>query len=114
MSEISQLVTIKVMDALMQRQTAIAHNVANAGSRVYARKVVDFEGALRAAFAQGPEALRAFAPQMTSFGPVQSGGEIRLDLEMQSASANALRFAAVSDVLGRQMSLAFAAVRGGQ
>jgi flagellar basal-body rod protein FlgB len=33
---------------------------------------------------------------------------------MQSASATALRYAALSDVLGRQMQIARAAVRGGQ
>lgn len=114
MSEISQIVTIKAMDALVQRQSAIAQNIANSGSVAYARKVVDFESALRTAFSQGPDAIRAFLPQITTIDAVQSGGEIRLDLEMQSASANAMRYAALSDVLGRQMSLAHLVVRGGQ
>ncbi len=114
MSEVSQLVTLKVMDALVQRQSAIAQNIANSGSLAYARKIVDFEAALRTAYAEGPQTLRAFTPRMTSFGPLQPGGEIRLDLEMQSASANALRYAAMSEVMGRQMSLAHLAVRGGQ
>ncbi|MGQ7829967.1 flagellar basal body rod protein FlgB [Altererythrobacter sp. Z27] len=114
MSELSQIVTIKVMDALVQRQSAIAQNIANSGSVAYARKVVDFEAALQAAFLQGPDAVRTFVPRMTTLGSAQSGGEIRLDLEMQGASATAMRFAALSDILGRQMSLAHLVVRGGQ
>ena len=114
MSEISQIVTIKAMDALVQRQTAIAQNIANSGSAAYARHVVDFEAALQAAFAAGPDALRAFVPTTTTVGPVMSGNEVRLDLEMQSASGTAMRYAALTDILGRQMNLSLLAVRGGQ
>lgn len=114
MSEVSQIVTIKVMDALMQRQTAIAQNIANSGSAAYARQVVDFEAALQTAFVQGPAALRSFVPETTTVGTVLAGNEIRLDLEMQSASGTAMRYAALTDILGRQMNLSLLAVRGGQ
>lgn len=114
MSEVSQILTVKAMDALMLRQTAIAQNIANSGSDSFALKAVDFEAELRKAAEQGPDAVRNFAARITTVGPVQSGNEIRLDLEMQSAAATSMRFAALSDVLSRQMQIARAAVRGGQ
>lgn len=114
MSQVSQLLAIKAMDGLYLRQTAIAENVANSSSDSFALKVVDFESQLHAAFAEGAQALRTFQPVVESRGPMIKGDEIRLDLEMQSASATALRYAALSDVLGRQMQIARAAVRGGQ
>ena len=114
MSEVSQILVIKAMDALLQRQSAIAENIANANSEAYAVKSVDFEAELRAAAAQGPDAIRAFTAKVQSTGPMQRGDEIRLDLEMQSASATALRYAALSDLLGRQLQITRAAVRGGQ
>lgn len=114
MSEVSQIVTIKVMDALLQRQAAIAENIANSGSQSYAYKSVEFEAELRAAALKGPDAVRSFTAQTRTDGLTESGDAIRLDLEMQSASATAMRFAALSDVLGRQMQIARIAVRGGQ
>lgn len=114
MSQVSQLLALKAMDGLYLRQTAIAQNVANSGSDSFALKVVDFETQLRAAFAEGSQALEGYAPQIESRGPAMNGEEIRLDLEMQSASATAMRYAALSDILGRQMQIARAAIRGGQ
>lgn len=114
MSEVSQILTVKAMDALSLRQTAIAENIANANSDSYAAKSVDFEAELKKAAESGPDAIRRFAARVESNGPEQSGDEIRLDLEMQSASATAMRYAALSDVLNRQMQLARTAVRGGQ
>lgn len=114
MSELSQILTIKAMDALVLRQTAIAQNIANSGSESYSVRSVDFEAALRNAAHDGPDAVRAFTATIDADGPALSGGEIRLDLEMQSASATAMRYAALSDLLGRQMQLARAAIRGGQ
>ncbi|WP_379549944.1 flagellar basal body rod protein FlgB [Erythrobacter sp. W53] len=114
MSEVSQILTIKAMDALALRQSAIAENIANSGSQNYALKSVDFEAELRRAAESGPDAIRKFVAKIETSGPMQSGDEIRLDLEMQSASATAMRYAALSDLLNRQMQLARTAVRGGQ
>lgn len=114
MSEVSQILTMKAMDALALRQTAIAENIANSNSASWVVKSVDFEAALREAAAAGPDAIRNFRAEMRGDGPEVSGDDIRLDLEMQSASATAMRYAALSDILGRQMQLARAAVRGGQ
>ncbi len=114
MSEVSQIVTIKAMDALALRQTAIAQNIANSGSQSYAVKSVDFEDALRTAAQQGPDAVKQFTARMETTGFAQSGDEIRLDLEMQSASATSMRYAALTDILNRQMQLNRTVVRGGQ
>ena len=114
MSEISHALAIKAMDALMLRQSAIAENVANAGSDRFALKSVDFEAALREAAANGPEAVRSLVIRMDSASAPSPGDAIRLDLEMQSAAATSMRFAALADLLGRQMQISRAAVRGGQ
>lgn len=114
MSEISQILTIKAMDALVLRQAAIAQNIANANSESYAAKSVDFEAELRKAAESGPEAVKSFVANITTTGTSQPGNEIRLDLEMQSASATAMRYVALSDFLGRQMQIVRAAIRGGQ
>lgn len=114
MSEVSQLLAIKAMDALVLRQAAIAENIANSGSPSHVMKTVDFESSLQEAAAAGPAAIRNFTSEIHAQGPEISGNDIRIDLEMQSASATAMRYAALSDILGRQMQLARAAIRGGQ
>ncbi len=114
MSEISQALAIKAMDGLALRQTAIAENIANSGSDVFARRSVSFEDALREAAADGPEAVRSLVFNIEKDESQISGSEIRLDLEMQSSSSTAGRYSALADLLGRQMQIARAAVRGGQ
>ncbi|GAA4044711.1 flagellar basal body rod protein FlgB [Parerythrobacter jejuensis] len=114
MSEVSQILTIKAMDGLALRQAAIAENIANSNSQSYAVKSVDFEAELRKAAESGPDAVREFVAKIETKGPAAPGDDIRLDLEMQSASATAMRYAALTDILNRQMQLARTAVRGGQ
>jgi len=112
-SEISQTLLFKALDGLAMRQTAIAENIANSGSEVFAIRSVDFEGALREAAQQGPEAVRNLTINFSS-GPQTSGDAIRLDLQMQDASSTAMRYSALTDLLGRQMQVMRAAIRGGQ
>ena len=114
MSEISQALAIKAMDGLVLRQTAIAENIANAGSQVFAQRSVDFEAALREAASQGPEAVRSLVMTIDESPQAVDGNNIRLDLQMQSASATAMRYSALADVLGRQMQITRAAIQGGQ
>lgn len=114
MSAVSQLMAIKAMDGLFLRATAIAQNIANANSPTLNLQIVDFEGALRAAASEGPEALARFQPEIRRRAEAVAGGDVRLDLEMANASATSLRYAALSDILNRQMQLSRLAVRGGQ
>lgn len=114
MSEISQALAVKAMDGLAMRQTAIAENIANSGSETFALRSVDFEAALRDAAAEGPEAVRSVVMNIQNSEQARPGSEIRLDLEMQDAAATAMRYSALADVLGRQMQITRAAIRGGQ
>lgn len=114
MSEISQILIVRAMDALALRQVAIAENIANSNSQSYAHKSVDFEAELRRAADDGLDAVRNFTANIRTVGAALPGDEIRIDLEMQSASATAMRYAALSDILSRQMQINRTAVRGGQ
>ena len=114
MPNVSHVAAIKAMDGLYLRSIAIAENIANANSATYRLKTVDFEDALKHAAAIGPEALGAFTPQIRQDGGAIAGDDIRIDLEMASASATAVRYAALTDILNRQMQIARLAIRGGQ
>jgi flagellar basal-body rod protein FlgB len=107
-------IALKVLDGLTLRGTAIAQNIANAASPGYRPVRVSFEDELRAAAARGAETVGAVAPRI-EFAPPRPGSEIvRIDLEIATATATAGRYAAVVDVLGRQMQLASMAIRGSQ
>ncbi len=114
MSEISQILAMKAMDGLAMRQTAIAQNIANSNSESFAVKSVNFEDQLREAATKGPDAVKSVVLEIQSAPAKRSGDDIRLDLEMQNASATAMRYSALSDILGRQMQIARSAIRGGQ
>lgn len=114
MSEISQALAAKALDALALRQTAIAQNIANSNSESFAIQTVEFEAALREAATQGPAAVEALVFQIQDGADQRPGSEIRLDLEMQESAATAMRYSALSDLLGRQMQIARTAIRGGQ
>lgn len=114
MSSISELATIKAMDGLYLRAAVVAENIANSNSQSFRIGTVNFEDALKTAYIAGPEALSRFFPSAQRAAVAVPGSEIRLDLEMASASATALRYAALTDILNRQMQLSRLAVRGGQ
>lgn len=108
------MLVIKALDGLAMRASAIAQNVANANSPSYAPVRVDFERQLRDAASAGVDAVRSVKPRYT-YAPATSGtGEMRLDLELASASETALRYVALIDVLGRQMQISRLVVAGGR
>lgn len=114
MSALAELAAIRAMDGLHLRATAIAENVANANSVSVRLKSVDFEAALREAARGGLKSLAAFRPMMTTDPVARAGGEVRLDLEMANAAATSMRYAALTDILNRQMQLNRLAARWGQ
>jgi flagellar basal-body rod protein FlgB len=115
MDEISALLMTKALDGLAMRATAVSQNIANANSPAYRPLRVRFEDRLREAAAKGPEAIRAAQPEYISALPETGGGStLRLDLEMATASQTALRYAALIDILNRQVQVTRLAVRGGQ
>jgi flagellar basal-body rod protein FlgB len=112
MDPISALLINRVLDGLSMRQQATAHNIANAGSPGFRPIRVTFEDALRDAAALGPDAISRISPRMTE--SQAAPGEMRLDLELATAAETGLRYGALIDLLGRQMAISRAAIRGGQ
>jgi flagellar basal-body rod protein FlgB len=99
----------KALDGLYLRSAALAHNLANMSSPRFQSLEVNFEGALRKAASQGPAAVDALQFGFTAgrlFGP---GDEQREDLLLVDASINAMRYAALSDLIGRRLAIASAA-----
>jgi flagellar basal-body rod protein FlgB len=103
----------KTLDALSLRYSFTAQNIANANTPDYRAVHLSFEDGLRAAAAQGDEALAQFSPQ-----PVTAGADpadaMRLDLEVASASQTALRYRSLIELLSRQFALSRTAIDGGR
>jgi flagellar basal-body rod protein FlgB len=108
----SAILITKALDGLYARSQATAQNVANANSLGFRPVRVSFEEALRAAALQGPEALRNVTATVAQ--EPAAGGEMRLDLELATASETGLRYAALLDLLGRQLQISRTVIAGGQ
>lgn len=111
MDPISLALIEKALEGLSLRQEFIAQNIANANSPSYQPVRVSFEEALRGA-EQNPDAIRAVTPQITQLD-AGDAAEVRLDLELAEASQTAMRYRALTDLLGRQMSLERAVISSG-
>jgi len=111
MAEITSSLIVKALDGLSTRQIATAENIANANSPGFRPLRVSFEGALAAAARRGDGAVRSVRPDI-EFAPV--GEPIRLDLELATAQTTALRYAALTELLGRQMQIEAIAITGNQ
>jgi len=111
---VSAILITKALDGLYARSQATAQNVANANSPGFRPIRVDFEAALKAAAREGPAALRTVTPTVGQVPEGTAGSEIRLDLELATASETGLRYAALLDLLGRQLQISRTAIRGGQ
>lgn len=114
MDKISEILISKALDGLSMRSTIIAQNIANANSQDYRPQHVSFEAELRAAAMQGPDAIHNVEPKIVQADAKLTNSDMRLDLEMASASQTAMRYAALTDILNRQMQLTRLAIRGGQ
>ena len=114
MDPVSAVLINKALDGLSMRATATAQNVANANSPGYRAVRVSFEDALVAAARQGGAAVRRTQPTVEHVPQTGVGAEMRLDLELATASQTAMRYAALIDLLGRQLQISRAVIRGGQ
>jgi flagellar basal-body rod protein FlgB len=104
---------LKVLDCLDTRAIVTAHNIANGGTRAYRPLKVSFEQALVEAAHKGPRAVEAVRPDIRVEDSGKGHGELRLDLELATASSTALRYGALIDMLNRQMQIdALALSRG--
>ena len=114
MDPLSSLVINRALDGLTMRHAATAENIANANSRSYRPVRVTFEESLRTAASQGPDAVRAVTPRIEREAAAAFGDETRLDLELATAAETANRYAALIELLGRQMQITRTVIRGGQ
>lgn len=114
MDPISAALINKALDGLSLRHSATAENIANANSPGFRPLRVSFEQALRSAAGGGPEAIGRVAPQIERAAATGESTEARLDLELATASETGLRYAALIDLLSRQMQISRTVIRGGQ
>ncbi len=114
MDPISSVLINRSLDGLSMRYLATAENIANVNSRGFRPLKVTFEESLRTALSGGAEAVRRVKPRVERSALAAGEGEMRLDLELATASATAMRYAALVDLLGRQMQISRTVIRGGQ
>lgn len=105
MDYVSALLTMKALDGLSARSVVTAQNIANAGTPNYQPLRLTFEDALRDAAQGGEAAIRAVQPRIESL-PVTAQSDLRLDMELATASTTSMRYAALVDVLSRQLQIA--------
>ncbi|MGQ0661097.1 flagellar basal body rod protein FlgB [Sphingosinicella sp.] len=114
MDPVSAVLINRALDGLTARSMATAQNIANANSPGYRPLRVTFEEALRDAAPRGPAALRQVAPRFETDPAREPGAELRIDLELATASETAARYAALIDLMNRQVQLSRTLIRGGQ
>jgi len=78
-----------------------ASNIANAGTPNFRPSRVSFEDALAAA-SRSNAAVRAVQPRVEND---PSGAGMRVDLELATASTTAARYAALIEILGRELQI---------
>ncbi len=105
MSHLTTELVLKALDGLYERASVTAENIANAGAPNYRPLRVSFEAALAQAAFKGPDAVKAVHPQIER-DPTQSAASgVRLDLEVATATATAMRYAALIEIIGRRGQL---------
>lgn len=101
MDHLTSALAIKALDGLTQRAMVTAENIANANTPGYRPLRVTFEAALAAAAEHGTEAVKAVKPMVERDPGPESVTGVRLDLQLATASATALRYAALIEILHR-------------
>ncbi len=109
---ITEALLLKAMDGLSLRATVTAQNIANANSPGYWPLAVTFEDALLKAAGRGADAIAAVTPRIAPAFDSAGKPEMRLDLELATASATSGRYAALAELLNRRLQLEALAVSG--
>ena len=109
---ISAIAIEKALDCLMLRQAYTAQNIANSGTPDYQSLRVSFEESLKAAAVQGQDAIDNVQAEIVPSGA--PGDEVRIDLELATASQTAMRYSSLIEVFGREMAISRAALVWGQ
>lgn len=111
MDRLSAQLMIKALDGLSARAVVTAENIANAGTPGYRPLRLSFESALAAA-AGNEAAVRAVRPTIDRAPADSPQADLRLDLELATAASTSLRYAALIDLLNRQLQLQSLAISG--
>ena len=114
MDGISATLALKALDGLMARAEATSENIANANTPGYRPLRVSFEEALAAAAKSELGDIENVQPRTYRDPSGAMDGELRLDLELATASGTAARYAALVEVLNRQLQLRSLAATGGR
>ena len=114
MDPVSAVLINKALDGLSMRALATAQNIANVNSPSFKPLRVSFEQQLRSAARGGAGPVAALKPHLEQAAPSGVATEMRLDLELATASETGLRYAALIDLLGRQLQISRTVIRGGQ
>jgi len=102
----------KALDGLSMRMSALAWNTANVNSPNVRPLKVDFESALARAAQSGVAAVEDLELTYSAGPPFAPGQDRRMDLLIADAAQTAMRYSALSDMLGRRLALASAAMGG--
>ncbi|AHE55654.1 flagellar basal body rod protein FlgB [Sphingomonas sanxanigenens] len=112
MDQLSSVLLIKALDGLSARAVVTANNIANASTPGYRPMRVSFEAELSQAAAGGPAAAASVMPRIETMADRGFGTDLRLDLELATASSTAARYTALVEVLSRQLQMQSLAARG--
>lgn len=103
-SAFSTQLVMKVLDCLTVRANVTAQNIANAGTPNYRPLRATFESALAAAADLGASAVSSVEPRIEDAANA-SGPDLRLDMEVATASETAMRYSALIEILNRRVQL---------
>ena len=106
------ILMIKALDGLNARSVVTAENIANASTPNYRPMRTTFEAALKEAAIRGDDAVQALTPTVEQAVAGTPDAELRLDLEMSTASGTAMRYGALVTVMNRQLQLDSLALQG--
>jgi len=112
MTPLLSAILVKALDGLSLRAQATAQNIANVNSPNYRPLRVSFESELASAASRGEAAVEEVPVALNRAAAGSQG--VRMDLELADQSATALRYGALVDVLGRELSLQRAIIQGVQ
>jgi flagellar basal-body rod protein FlgB len=113
MSPGTAVLIIKALDGLTARSVATAENIANAGTPNYRPLRVSFEAALKEAAQTGDDAVRQLKIEAKPAIAGTPDAENRVDLELATASATALRYEALLSIMDRQSQMESSVIKGG-
>ena len=94
----TQLLLERAMHGASMRQSVLAENLANANTPGYARRDVDFEGALRAALRDGKAESASFSPAVQAGFQRADGNGVDIENEAAALAKNGLTYQALVSV----------------